>query len=79
MSLRVLNIDTQKKIENQLTNFITYDRETHNTDRGRFYCIYFQRLSKLAANYNGDSIEEDTDKCKKDTLFLIRKVVLLNR
>ena len=38
----------QKKIESNLTNFITYDLETHNADRARPYCISFHRLSKLA-------------------------------
>ena len=32
-----------KKSESHLTNFITYDLETHNTDRARPYCISFYR------------------------------------
>ena len=37
-----------KKIESHLTNFIVYDLETHNADRGRPYVFCFYRLSELA-------------------------------
>ena len=37
-----------EKIESQLTNFITYDLETHYTYRARPYVICFYRLTKLA-------------------------------
>ena len=43
-----------KKIESHLTNFITYDLETHITDRARPYVFCFYRLSKLAGRYNCD-------------------------
>ena len=36
------------RIESDLTNFIVYHLETHNTDRARHYCTSFYRLSKLA-------------------------------
>ena len=37
-----------KKIESRLTNFITYDLETHYTYRARPYVFCFYRLTKLA-------------------------------
>ena len=58
-----------KKIESHLTNFIVYDRETHNTDRTRPYCISFYRLSKTSERYGRDQTREELDKCKKDTRF----------
>ena len=57
-----------KKIESHLTNFITYDLETHNTDRARPYVICFYRLSKLAGRYNRDLTRDEKDKCKKDSI-----------
>ena len=36
------------KIETHLTNFNTYDLQTHNTDRARPYVFCSYRLSKLA-------------------------------
>ena len=39
---------TPKKIESHLTNFIVYDLETHNTDRGRPYNMTSYRLGKIA-------------------------------
>ena len=61
------NIFQPKKIESRLTNFITYDLETHDTDRVRPYVISFYRLSKLAGKYDRDSTPYGKDKCKKDT------------
>ena len=59
-----------KKIESHLTNFITYDLETHNTDRARPYVFCFYRLSKLAGRYNRDLTKDEIEKCKKDTIAL---------
>ena len=61
-------IHRPKKIESHLTNFITYDLETHNTDRARPYVFCFYRLSKLAVRYNRDLPLEEIEKCKKDTI-----------
>ena len=69
MSILILNTYiNQKKIESQLTNFITYDLETHNTDRARPYAFCFYRLSKLAGRYNRDLTKDEIEKCKKDTI-----------
>ena len=57
-----------KKIESHLTNFITYDLETHNTDRARPYVFCFYRLSKLAGRYNRDLTPSEIDKCRNDTI-----------
>ena len=57
-----------KKIESQLTNFIVYDLETHNTDRARPYVFCFYRLSKLDGRYNRDLTKDEIDKCKKDII-----------
>ena len=57
-----------KKIESQLTNFIVYDLETHNTNRARPYVFCFYRLSKLARRYNCDLTRDEIEKCKKDTI-----------
>ena len=57
---------TLKKIESHLTNFITYDLETHNTDRGRPYVFCFYRLSKLAGKYSRDLTPCELEKCIKD-------------
>ena len=57
-----------KEIESHLTNFITYDLETHNTDRARTYVFCFYRLSKLTGRYNRDLTPYELDKCKKDTI-----------
>ena len=57
-----------KKIESHLINFIVYDLETHNTNRARPYVFCFYRLSKLAGRYNRDSISDEREKCKKDTI-----------
>ena len=40
MLVLFLNMSSYKKTESLLTNFIVYDLETHNTDRGRPYCIF---------------------------------------
>ena len=57
-----------KKIESHLTNFITYDLETHNTDRARPYVFCFYRLSKLLGRYDRDSTPNELEKCRKDTI-----------
>ena len=57
-----------KKIESHLTNFITYDLETHNTDRARPYVFCFYRLSNLAGRYNRDLTPSELEKCRKDTI-----------
>ena len=57
-----------KKKESHLTNFITYDLETHNTDRARPYVFCFYRLSKLAVRYNRDLTPSELEKCRKDTI-----------
>ena len=69
---------TPKKIESQLINFITYGLETHKTDRARPFCFSFYRLSKLAAEYNRDLTQEETDSCKKDTTVFYRDKCLSN-
>ena len=56
-----------KTIEYHLTNFITYDLETHNTDRARPYVLCFYRLSKLAGRYNRDFTPDELEKSRKDT------------
>ena len=57
-----------KKIESHLTNFITYDLQTHNMDRARPYVFCFYRLSKLAGRYDRDLTPDDLEKCRKDTI-----------
>ena len=57
-----------KKIESHLTNFITYDLETHNTDRARPYVFCFYRLSKLAGRHNRDLNPAEIQKCRIDTI-----------
>ena len=58
-----------KKIESQLTIFVVYDLETHNTDRATgLYCFLFYRQNKVAAKYNRDLTQEEIDRCKKDTI-----------
>ena len=61
-------IYTPKKIESHLTNFITYDLETYNTDRARPYVFCFYRLGKRAGRYNRDLTPYEKEKCKKDTI-----------
>ena len=56
-----------KKIGSHLTNFITYDLETHNTDRATPYVFCFYRLSKLAGRYKLDLTPDELEKCRKDT------------
>ena len=58
----------QKKIEPHLTNFITYDLETHNTDRARPYVFCFYRSSKLAGRYNRGLRRDEIEKCKKGNI-----------
>ena len=60
-----------KKIEFQLTSFIVYDLETHNTDRARPYRPYkmtFYRLGKKAGRYERDPTQEELQKSIKDTI-----------
>ena len=57
-----------KKIESHLTNFITYDLETPNTDRARPYVFCFYRLSKVAGRYNHDLTSDELEKCRRDTI-----------
>ena len=49
-------IYTPQKNQSNLTNFITYDLETHIIDRARPYVICFYRLSKIVGKYNRDLI-----------------------
>ena len=58
---------TLKKSESNFTNFITYDLETHNTDRARPF-VFFYRMSKLAGKYNRELTPYELEKCKKDTI-----------
>ena len=48
------NIYIPKIIQSHLNIFITYDLETHNTDRARPYVFCFYRLGKIADGYNRD-------------------------
>ena len=57
-----------KKINSHLTNFITYDLETHSTERARPYVFCFYRLSKLSGRYDRDLTPDDLEKCEKDTI-----------
>ena len=64
------NVDSQfnyefipKKIESHLTNFITYDLETHNRDRARPYVFCFYRLGKITGRYNPDLTHDEIQKC----------------
>ena len=59
---------TPKRIESNLTKFITDDLETHNTDRAKPYVIRFYRLSKLAGKYNHDLTPYGYEDCKNDTI-----------
>ena len=61
----------QYKIESHLTNFNTYDLETHNTDRARLYVFCFYWLSKLAGRSNPDLTPYEYEKCKIDTNLFI--------
>ena len=65
LSLILNTYINQKKIESHFTNFITYDLETHNTDRARPYVFCFYRLKKLAGIYNRDLTKDEIEKCKK--------------
>ena len=51
-----------------MTSFITYDLETHNTDRARLYVFRFHRLIELAGRYNRDLTPYELEKCKKDPM-----------
>ena len=57
-----------KKIESHLTNFITYDLETHNTDRATPYVFCCYRLNKLLGRYDRDLTPGELEKCRKDTI-----------
>ena len=58
----------QKKIESHLTNFITYDLETHNKNRTRPYVFCFYRLSEIDGRYGCDLTPEEGNKSKTDTI-----------
>ena len=47
-------IYSPKEFESHLTNFITYDLETHNEDRARPYVFNFYRLKNLSGRFNRD-------------------------
>ena len=55
-------------MESHLTNFVTYDPETHKTDRTRPYVFCSVRLSNLAGRYDPDLTLYETEKCKKGTI-----------
>ena len=57
-----------EKIASHLTSFVTYDLETHNTDRARPYAFCFQRINKLTGRYNRDLTPHELEKCKKNTI-----------
>ena len=59
---------TTKKIETHLTKFITYELETHNTDRARPYVFSFYRLGKLAGRYDHNLNPDETQNCRKFTI-----------
>ena len=65
-----------KKNESHLTNFITYDLETHNTDRARPYVFCFYRMSKLAGRYNCDLTHDERRNVKR-TLSLLMEIIVL--
>ena len=66
-----------KKSESHLTKFITFDLETHNTDRARSYVFCSYRLSKLAAKYNEQKLTPyELDKCKKKFLLLLMVMIV---
>ena len=54
-----------------------YDLETYNTDIARPYCISFYQISNIAGRYNRDLSRYDLEKRKKDTMYLIVKIVSL--
>ena len=55
-----------KKFKSHLTNFDTYDLETHKSDRAKPYVLCFYRLNKVAGRYNCDLFPDELEKCKKD-------------
>ena len=61
-------INTPTKFQSHPINFITYDSETHNTDRTRPYVFCSCRLSKLAGRYNRDLTHDEIQNCKKDSI-----------
>ena len=54
-----------------MTDFITNNLETQNTDRARpdVFCFFF-RLNKIARNYNRDLTPYDIEKCNKGTIVI---------
>ena len=68
------NIYTPKKIQSHLTNFITYDLETHIIDRARPY-VFCYRLSKLAGKYNRDLTPYQMENVKKILLLFMMIIV----
>ena len=61
-----------------MTNSITYDVETHNSDRARHYVFCFYHLSKLTGRYNRDSTAYEIEKGKKDTIAFDRYNCITN-
>ena len=59
---------TPKKKESHLTNFIVYDLETFDTDRGKPYNMTFYRLSNIAGRYDRDPTKEELQKSIDDTI-----------
>ena len=51
-----------------MTNLITYDLKTHNTDRARPFVLCFHRLGTLAGKHNRDLTPYELEKSKKDPL-----------
>ena len=51
-----------------MTNLITYDLETHITDRTRPYVFCFDRFRKLVGKYNRNLTPYELNKCKKGTI-----------
>ena len=60
-----------KKIESNLTNFIVYDLETHNTDRAKNYKMTFYRLSKIAGRYERDPTQKELKNPITDILAFV--------
>ena len=51
-----------------MTNFITCDLETDNTDRARPYVFCFYRSNKISGRYNRDLTPSELEKCRTDTI-----------
>ena len=61
----LMNMNTNLKVQSQITNMVVYDLETSNTIKCVPYanCIY--RLSKISGKYNRDKAEREYEKCRK--------------